>query len=162
VTPIHYRTEQPDDLDHILNLVDLAFGPGRKAKTAERLREHNQVLTNLSFVALQSGHIVGSVRMWPVVIGEVPAVFLGPIAVEDKLRSQGIGQELVERACNAASLAGWSSVLLVGDAPYFGRLGFSAELAQDVRLPGPVDQKRVLIKPLEDQIAPLAGLVSIK
>ena len=88
-------------------------------------------------------------------------MFLGPIAVEAELRKHRIGQTLVEMACEAAGAAGWRAVLLVGDAPYFGRAGFDAGPARDVRMPGPVDQRRVLLKALREGGAyGMTGLVT--
>lgn len=148
MTDITYRPEAPADAPAILALTDRAFGPGRYAKAAERLREGNTVLRELSISAWRGEALLGSVRMWPVRVGEGEAVFLGPIAVEADERKHGIGQQLVEQACAAAAEAGWRCVFLVGDAPYFGRMGFLA--APGVTMPGPVDQRRVLWKPLAD------------
>ena len=150
MTAITYRPEQPQDAALITALVDRAFGPGRHAKAADRLREGNTRIAGLSFTAWAGEVLVGSVRLWPVAIGGEPAVFLGPIAVEAELRKHRIGQTLVEKACDAATEAGWRAVLLVGDAPYFGRVGFDAAPAKGVRMPGPVDQRRVLLKALRE------------
>jgi len=150
MTAITYRPEQPADAPRIDALIDRAFGPGRHAKAADRLREGNRQIADLSFTAWDGETLVGSVRLWPVTIGGEPVVFLGPIAVEARLRKHRIGQTLVERACEAAAKAGWRAVLLVGDAPYFGRVGFDAAPAARVRMPGPVDQRRVLLKALRE------------
>jgi predicted N-acetyltransferase YhbS len=160
MTAIAYRPEGPHDASLIDALIDRAFGPGRHAKAADRLRESNSLLPDLSFTAWEGERLVGSVRMWPVAIGGEPVVFLGPIAVEAELRKHRIGQTLVERACEAAAKAGWRAVLLVGDAPYFERVGFSAAPARGVVMPGPVDQRRVLLKALREGGADgLSGLV---
>lgn len=162
MTAITYRPEQPQDAALITALVDRAFGPGRYAKAADRLRETNTLIAGLSFTAWDGDTLVGSVRLWPVAIGGAPVVFLGPIAVEAELRKHRIGQTLVEKACEAAAKAGWRAVLLVGDAPYFGRVGFDAAPAKAVRMPGPVDQRRVLLKALREGGADeLAGLVTV-
>jgi predicted N-acetyltransferase YhbS len=84
-------------------------------------------------------------------------VFLGPLAVESDQRDAGLGGLLVEAACEAAAAAGEPTVLLVGDAPYFQRFGFAAGPAKDVRLPGPVDQARVLLRGAEDLAGPVAA-----
>lgn len=161
MTDITYRPERPDDAPHINVLLDHAFGPGRHAKAADRLREGNRLIPELSFTAWEGGRLAGSVRMWPVKIAGAPVVFLGPIAVEADLRKHKIGQTLVEMACEASAEAGWRAVLLVGDAPYFGRVGFCAQSARGVVMPGPVDQRRVLLKALvEGGAEGLAGLVT--
>jgi predicted N-acetyltransferase YhbS len=77
-------------------------------------------------------------------------VFLGPLAVEGEQRSGGVGGMLVERACEAARAAGEGGVLLVGDGPYFSRSGFQADPARGVRMPGPVNQRRVLVRAFKD------------
>lgn len=129
-------------------LIDRVFGPGRFAKSSERLREGNHLLADCSYVAMREGRPVGCVRMWPVTIGGAPVAFLGPLAVDPDERSAGLGQSLVESACEAARAAGWKAVLLVGDGPYFTRAGFSAAHTAGVVMPGPVDQRRVLLKAL--------------
>lgn len=143
-------------------LIDRVFGPGRFAKSSERLREGNALLSDCSFVALRGGRPVGCVRMWPVTIGGRPVAFLGPLAVDPDERSAGLGQALVESACEAARAAGWRAVLLVGDGPYFGRIGFTNAHTAGVVMPGPVDQRRVLLLPLrQDGDEGLAGPVMV-
>ena len=135
----HIDAETPADAAGVEALVLAAFGPGRFAKTAERLREVAPVATG--FVARDGSDLLGSVRLWSITIGGTPALFLGPIAVAADNRRAGLGAELVQACLTWAAKAG-RGVLLVGDAPYFGRFGFAA--APDVRLPGPVDPRRVL------------------
>jgi len=142
------KAERLEDAPLIDALVDRAFGPGRLAKTAERLREHNVPLHDLSLVAWASGAAVGCVRMWPIHIGQTPAILLGPFAVEDAWRSRGLGFQLIEAACAAAGRAGHGAVLLVGDEPYFRKLDFSITPAGAVQLPGPVDPSRLLWRAL--------------
>jgi predicted N-acetyltransferase YhbS len=153
--------ETLSDEPAVMALIDRAFGPGRYAKTAERLREGNRPLRDISFVArCDGGEIVGCVRMWPIRIGAAPAVLLGPFAVEEACRSLGLGAALIRRACDAARAAGHGVVLLVGDEPYYGPLGFSRAPAS-VQLPGPVDPARLLIRELRAAAAAgLEGLVS--
>ncbi len=135
--PWRIEIEAPADAAAIEALVLAAFGPGRFAKTAERLRERARVAAG--FVAREDGRIIGSVRLWAITIGNEPALFLGPIAVSAASRRAGLGADLVQACIEHAGEAG---ILLVGDLPYFGRLGFRP--APDVRLSGPVDQRRVL------------------
>jgi predicted N-acetyltransferase YhbS len=136
--------ERPQDAAAADAVIDRAFGPGRFTKVSERVREFAQFAPELSFCAWREGRMVGVVRQWRVRAGETAIVFLGPIAVAADERSSGVGGLLIERACAAARAAGEAAIVLVGDEPYFGRWGFSAALAKDVRLPGPVDQNRVL------------------
>jgi predicted N-acetyltransferase YhbS len=152
--------ERPQDGARVQALIEQAFGPGRFAKTAERLREHNHPDLTLSLVAWSDDQAVGCVRMWPIFIGGRPAILLGPFAVEDAWRSRGLGGRLVERACQAARDHGHAVVLLVGDEPYFRRFGFEPAPAGSIKLPGPVDYRRVLWLNLQgDAISP-AGAVT--
>ena len=113
--------ERPQDDSQVQALVERAFGPGRFAKSAERLREGNQPDLALSFVAWAGEKAVGCIRLWPVQIGPEPAFLLGPFAVDDAWRSQGLGGALVERACQAVQARGRGLVVLVGDEPFFRR-----------------------------------------
>lgn len=141
--------ERPQDVADALALVERAFGPGRYAKAAERLREGNHPVPELSFVARNGRAVTGSVRLWPIRIGERPALLLGPIAVERSERSRGLGAALVERACAAAAEAGHELVVLVGDLGFFARMGFERLPGGQVRLPGPADPSRILVKALK-------------
>ena len=140
--------ETPADRPLVDALIARAFGPGRFAKTAERLREGNAPILELSAVAWADDALVGCARLWPVAIGETPALMLGPFAVEAAYRSLGLGAALIEHACNAAAAAGYGLVLLVGDESYFAPVGFAAAPARRVAMPGPVDQRRVLVRAL--------------
>jgi predicted N-acetyltransferase YhbS len=154
--------EQARDAAAVEALVDRAFGPGRYAKTAERLREGREPLRELSFTARVGGEMVGCVRQWRILIGGKPAVFLGPFAVDAAWRSRGLGAALIHRALDAAREAGERCVLLVGDASYFEPLGFTMVERGAITLPGPVDPRRLLICPLNSDAAPrLAGPVTV-
>jgi predicted N-acetyltransferase YhbS len=142
------KAERPEDHHLVDVLIERAFGPGRFAKTAERLREGNTPRRDLSLVAWAGGEAVGCVRMWPIHIGDSPAVLLGPFAVDDAWRSQGLGAQLIEAACEAAGRADVKIVLLVGDEPYFRKLGFQIAPDGGAVLPGPVDRRRVLWRAL--------------
>ncbi|MDQ0509715.1 GNAT family N-acetyltransferase [Ancylobacter amanitiformis] len=143
-------TERPADDAAIERLVARTFGPGRYARTAYRLREGNPHRRDLSFTAYIGTMLVGSVRLTPILIGEAPALLLGPLTVEPPFRSHGIGRRLVERALGAARADGANLLLLVGDEPYYGRMGFKRVPHGQVTLPGPVDPARVLVCMLDD------------
>lgn len=136
--------EQPNDAAPADALIDRAFGPGRFTKVSERVREFATFAPELSFCARRGARLVGVVRQWRVRAGDTQVVFLGPIAVEADERSSGVGGMLVQAACEAARAAGECAIVLVGDAPYFGRWGFSSEGTRELVLPAPVDPKRVL------------------
>lgn len=147
------EVEQPADAAAVEALVTAAFGPGRFAKTAERLREG--ACPAAAFVAREGGRVIGSVRLWPITVGDTPALFLGPIAVDAAERRSGVGGELVAACLAFAREAGTGGVLLVGEPPYFSRFGFGA--APQAQMPGPVDQRRVMWAPMTVDV--VAGLV---
>src|ERR1700741_4497991 len=118
------RPETPDDADAIERLVERTFGPGRYAKTAYRLREGGPHALALSFTARIGSLLVGSVRLTPIRIGETPALLLGPLTAEPPFRERGIGLRLIERALEGAKSKGHRLVVLVGDEPYYGKVGF--------------------------------------
>lgn len=146
MTDITLRPEAPDDHPALDHMIDRAFGPGRYAKASERLREGNTPLAGVGMVAAAPEGPVGCARMWPVKVGDRTVAFLGPLAVEADARRAGLGAELVEAACRAAQAAGFTAVLLVGDLPFFSRVGF--EVAPGVTMPGPTDARRILVRAL--------------
>lgn len=141
--------EKPHQAAAVEALLDTAFGPDRFRKTTYRLREGVDASPELSFVALETGAngaetVVGTVRYWPVMIGGTPSVMLGPIAVAPHLQGTGIGSKLIRISLNKAFSLGHRSVILVGDAPYYNRFGFTRDLTLSMYLPGPVDPARFL------------------
>lgn len=140
--------ETPEDAGAIERLHERTFGPGRFARTAYRIREGVTHDPALSFTARIGTLLVGSVRLSPVTIGETRALLLGPLTVEPPFRGRGIAKALIARACEEAKTKGHKLVLLVGDEPYYGPLGFTRIKKGQVRMPGPVDPARMLVAEL--------------
>lgn len=132
------------DLPQIEKLDERAFGPGRFTRTAYRLREGMQPVANLSFVARVGKFLVGANIMTEIRCGGVPALLLGPLTVEPAFRSRGIGERLVTQSLEAARAAGHRLVILVGDEPYYSRIGFKRAPTGRLIMPGPVDPARIL------------------
>ncbi|MFN0192513.1 MAG: GNAT family N-acetyltransferase, partial [Aestuariivirga sp.] len=143
---IQIRHEAESDSAQREALLDRAFGKTRRRKTSERLREGRLPSDGLAFSAVnEKGKLIGTVRLWDIVAGSAgPALLLGPLAVDARSRGQGLGQALMERAVNEARVKGYGAVLLVGDAPYYGRFGFTSSAVADLHLPGPVEKARFL------------------
>lgn len=137
-----FVNETADHAPAIEALLDRAFGPGRFVKVSERVREFAAFAPELSFCALEAGEVIGVARMWRAAVAGQPIIFLGPLAVDADARKQGLGAELTARACAAAEAAGEAAVVLVGDLPFFRKVGF--EVAEGVIMPGPTDPGRVL------------------
>jgi len=143
------RPEQPADAQAIDDLNDRVFGPGRYVRAAYRLRDGVPHDPTLSLVAIAHGAIIGSVRLTPIAIGGRPALLLGPLCVEPAWQNRGCGKALVRGSVEAARAAGHALVLLVGDEPYYGPLGFTRIPPGQVTMPGPVDPLRLLIAALK-------------
>jgi predicted N-acetyltransferase YhbS len=159
---ITIRQETSRDIVAREALLDQAFGEGRCAKTAQRLRDGRLPAAGLSFVATENRQVVGTVRLWNVTAGpNRPALLLGPIAVAGDRQNRGIGAALMDHALRAADKLGHEAVLLVGDAPYYGRFGFSVEKTGALWLPGRYEADRFLALELEPgALAGARGLVS--
>jgi predicted N-acetyltransferase YhbS len=143
------RNEAPDDICAREDLLDRVWGSARFHKTAERLREDRSPAPGLSFIAADRQSLVGTVRLWHVSAGpDRPALLLGPLAVDEEWRCRGIGAALMRRALAAAGRRGHRTILLVGDASYYGRFGFSAEKTGALWLPGAFERQRFLAREL--------------
>lgn len=150
--------EEPHHSADVEALLNRAFGPGRYAKTAYRLREGVRALDDLSFVAWcddvggepdAAPHMVGSLRFWPVLLGHTAAIMLGPLAMDPDVRGQGGGLTLMKHALDIARTKGHRLVILVGDAPYYAKVGFKPVPVGQIVMPGPVDGARLLVCELE-------------
>jgi len=150
--------ETEDDWWEVEALFDLAFAPGRTALSSYRLREDVAPVAALCRVARdENGTIGGAIRYWPVRVGACDALLLGPVAVHPIAQGEGLGAALVQACIDQARAGGSAGILLVGDAPYFGRFGFAR--TGGVTMPGPVDPARLLWLPVMAET--VAGSVTI-
>ncbi len=141
---LYVTDETPADLEARENLLDKAFGAARFEKTVERLREGRLPAPGLALVAKDAGALIGTLRLWQIRVGDVPALLLGPLAVAKAYRSRGLGRRLMGDALFRAMAAGHRAILLVGDAPFYEPFGFARRHTLKLALPGPVDEERFL------------------
>jgi predicted N-acetyltransferase YhbS len=144
MSTIEYLPETPAHDAEIEIINEEAFGPGRFARAAYKIREGGPPERELSFVAVAEGHVIASVRLTRVAAGDGNALLLGPLAVRPDYKNQGIGRKLVAISLDAARAAGWDLVVLVGDEPYYGPLGFKQIPKGQISMPRPVDLNRLL------------------
>jgi len=138
------RAERASDVAGREALLDACFGEDRDARTCQRLRAGRAPAEGLAFSATRQGQIIGTIRLWHVNAGGVAALVLGPLAVEASCRDLGIGAALMNHALTAAKGRGHGVVILLGDAPYYARFGFSALKTGELSLPGAFDRHRLL------------------
>lgn len=142
---ISIRHERHSDIEAREALLDDAFGDTRTRKSSERLREDRRPAEGLAFIAADGRRVVGTARLWNIGCGNgAQVLLLGPVAVAEDCRSRGIGAALVQRGIREARRLGYSAVVLVGDAPYYGRFGFTAEKTGTLWMPGPFERQRLL------------------
>lgn len=140
---LELRPEEKDDWWEVEALYDLCFAPGREALSSYRLRDGIDPVPGLSLVARDpDGILGGAIRFWPVLIGEDRSLLLGPVAVHPTRQGEGLGGSLIRDSLYRAEAEGWARVMLVGDAPYYGRFGFSR--LDGVEMPPPTNPDRVL------------------
>lgn len=132
----------------IERLHERTFGPGRYARSAFRIREGRGHMLELSFTARIGTLLVGSIRLTPICIGETKALLLGPLTVEPPFRARGVGSSLLTRSLKEAKARGYRLVVLVGDEPYYAKVGFKRIPKDLVKMPGPVDPARLLVNEL--------------
>lgn len=153
--------EAAADAPAVERLLDRAFGPQRHEKTCQRLRDGRRPSDGLAFVVRHGADLIATIRFWDLEIGGTHrALLLGPLAVEEEHRAEGWGAKLVRYGLNQAALGGHRAVILVGDAPYYVRFGFSPALTRGMILPGPVDRARFLgVELTAGALSGAAGLV---
>jgi predicted N-acetyltransferase YhbS len=156
------------DGDAVERLLDQAFGPGRRARTAYRVRSGTLPIPELSFAAVaEDGSLIGTIQCWPVQLdcdrgGAVPLVMVGPVAVAPERQQAGIGRALMDRMLDAvpgSGVDGRDALMLIGDPEYYGRFfGFTAERTEGWRLPGPFEPRRLLAR--GDAVPEAAGIIA--
>jgi predicted N-acetyltransferase YhbS len=142
--PFAIRAERASDVAAREALLDACFGASRHMRTCQRLRDGRAPAAGLSLSAVAEGRLVGTVRLWHVSAGGCPALMLGPLAVEASSRKLGVGAALMDHALAAAKARGHRAVILLGDAPYYARFGFSAAKTGELSLPGAFERDRLL------------------
>ncbi|TYL84294.1 GNAT family N-acetyltransferase [Bradyrhizobium cytisi] len=153
--PFAIRSERAVDFTMREALLDACFGENRHDRTCQRLRDGRAPAAGLALSAMHEGTLVGTVRLWHVSAGGRPALVLGPLAVDPACCELGIGAALMQQALAAARARGHAAVILLGDAPYYARFGFSAEKTGALALPGPFERDRLLA--IEFQAGALDG-----
>ncbi len=158
--------EQPKHACAIEALLDASFGADRFQKTAYRLRDGIDSIPELNLVAIEHDEhgnevLEGTIRYWPILIGgTTPSLLLGPIAVAGRLQGGGLGSKMIRMSLNKAIAHGYQSVILVGDAPYYERFGFSRALTLGMQMPGPVDMNRLLgLELVEGALDGVTGMI---
>jgi predicted N-acetyltransferase YhbS len=142
--PFAIRAERASDVVAREALLDACFGGNRHTRTCQRLRDGRAPAEGLALSALAEGRLVGTLRLWHVSAGGLPALMLGPLAVDHTRRQLGVGAALMDHALAAAAARGHRAVILLGDAPYYDRFGFSADKTGELSLPGPFERDRLL------------------
>jgi predicted N-acetyltransferase YhbS len=142
--PFAIRAERASDVAAREALLDACFGDDRHMRTCQRLRDGRAPAEGLALSAVRQGRVVGSVRLWHVSAGGIPALMLGPLAVEASSRQLGVGAALMDHALAAAKARGHRAVILLGDAPYYARFGFSTDKTGELALPGAFKRDRLL------------------
>src|SRR5437660_9993291 len=142
--PFAIHAEKASDAAAREALLDACFGDDHHMRTCQRLRDGRAPAEGLALSAVRQGRLVGSVRLWHVSAGGIPALMLGPLAVEASSRQLGVGAALMDHALAAAKPRGHRAVILLGDAPYYIRFGFSAARTGALALPGAFERDRLL------------------
>ena len=142
--PFAIRAERASDVVAREALLDACFGENRHMRTCQRLRDGRAPAEGLAFAAARNGLLVGTLRLWHVSAGGTRALVLGPLAVDPSCRELGVGAALMTDALAAAKARGHGAVILLGDAPYYARFGFSALKTSELSLPGPFERDRLL------------------
>jgi predicted N-acetyltransferase YhbS len=155
--PFAIRSERGSNVAAREALLDACFGANRQLRTCQRLRDGRAPAEGLAFSAVWKGKLVGTVRLWHVGAGGTPALVLGPLAVDPSCRKLGVGAALMNHALAAAKARGHGAVLLLGDAAYYARFGFTAAKTARLSLPGPFERERLLDLELRDGALDGAG-----
>lgn len=142
--PFAIRAERASDVVAREALLDVCFGANRHGRTCQRIRDGRLPAEGLAFSAVHQGRLVGTVRLWHVSAGGKPALVLGPLAVDPACRSLGVGAALMRHALDVAKRRGHGAVILLGDAPYYARFGFTPAKTAELALPGPFERDRLL------------------
>jgi predicted N-acetyltransferase YhbS len=140
-------------------LLDSAFGPDRRGRTAYRLREGSVAIGALSFAIIDAEGLIASIQCWAVQIGGSKLALVGPVAVDPTHQNEGHGRRLMHAMLEAAAKIGDPAMVMVGDPEYYGRFGFTAELTAGWSLPGRWEAHRLLVRNIANHSLPATGML---
>ena len=127
-----FRAERPDDIATIYRLTQTAFAPmgfsdGTEADCLNKLRDDGDL--TVSYVALRGDEIIGHVALSPVRLDGTAGSWLGlgPVAVAPEMQRQGIGSQLIAKACEIARDQGALGIVLIGNPKVYGSMGFISD-----------------------------------
>ena len=141
------RAQKLEDTIAADALLDEVFGPGRHAKSAQRVREMASLAPRYSCMTFgPSGEMSGVCRQYWLQLGNSQVLFLGPLAVRASHRGQGLGRAMI--AWCVANSPGMS-ILTIGNLSFFGAWGFVRVAGVDLGVP--VASNRVLGRVGKDQ-----------
>lgn len=157
-----------DNVDPVLveQLLDRAFEPGRHQRTAYKVRDGSDWLPALSFAAIDGEeHLVGTIQCWPVALTDPtgrahPMIMVGPVAVLPEHQGMGYGQALMTASLSALSPDAPLPQVMIGDPEYYGRFwGFTNAYTGGWDLPGPFEQRRLLVRCANPAVLPKEGML---
>lgn len=135
--------ENEGDWWEVEALYDLCFAPGRTALSSYRLRDGVPTVSALCLILRDDdGTLAAAIRYWPALVGDQDVLLLGPVAVHPTRQGEGLGGLLINESLAEARRLGWERVMLVGDAPYYSRFGFTK--LSGVDMPPPTNPDRIL------------------
>ena len=140
-------------------LLDAAFGTNRHQRTAYKLRTGSQPISSLSFAIIDSQEPIACIQCWPVAISNTPVVLVGPVAVHPDRQNEGHGNRLMQTMLEAVSQIGDPPMVMIGDAEYYGRFGFSSEATKRWAMPGPWEPHRLLARNPASHVLPATGML---
>jgi predicted N-acetyltransferase YhbS len=147
-------------------LLDRAFEPERHRRTAYKVREGVDWLPGLSFAALdEDDMLVGTIQCWPVALttpeGRAhPLIMVGPVAVLPEAQNRGYGKALMVASIAALDPRAPLPQVMIGDPEYYGRFwGFANEHTGGWDLPGPFEQRRLLVRCGNPAVLPKQGML---
>jgi predicted N-acetyltransferase YhbS len=140
-------------------LLDAAFGTDRHQRTAYRLRTGSQPIADLSFAIIHNQEPIACIQCWSVQIDTTRLVLVGPVAVHPDRQNEGHGSRLMQSMLEAAGQIGDPPMVMIGDAEYYGRFGFSAADTSEWHMPGPWEPNRLLARNPAGHALPAAGML---
>ncbi|HVI91783.1 MAG TPA: N-acetyltransferase [Dongiaceae bacterium] len=148
------KPETPDLAPAVENLLDNVFGPGRQDKASYLYRAGVQPVAELSWTAYAGDRLVGTIRYWPILVGEagLQALLLGPLGIDQEFAGRGIGRALTFKTLELAAGLGYGLVLLVGDVDYYKRFGFVPATPYGFVMPGETRPERLQVAALRENV----------
>lgn len=158
------RQENIRDYEDVYNVVKTAFetaehSDGNEHDLVVALRKSENLIPELSLVALKNNKIVGYILFTKVKIGQYKELALAPLGVLPDEQRKGVGSRLIEEGHRIAKKLGYHYSIVLGSEQYYTKFGYVPAIKYGIKAPFDVPDENFMAIKLNNSPSEIKGVV---